>query len=406
MMIRQEQISAIIVSQQESFLNKRADLPREALPYIPIVDGYATIITGIRRCGKSTMLLQLLKKKYKNALYVNFEDIRLAGFEVSDFNRLKEAIDQQGTRVLFFDEIQLTEKWEIFVHHLLREAYTVFITGSNASLLSKELGTHLTGRHLSKELFPFSFNEYARFKKLNTDKQALLSYLNDGGLPEYVKHREPLILQQLLEDILVSDIAVRHGIRDTGSLKQLTVYLISNVGSPVSANKLVDMFGIRSSATILEYFNYLTDAYLIEFLPQFSYSLKAQSRNPKKVYTIDNGFLSTVATSFTENLGRKLENLIYQQLRRNYQELYFFSEKGECDFIVFVKGRIHQAIQVCYQINDLNFDREYRGLLQALQFFQIKEGFMITWDQKDVFQEKDYTIHMVPAYEYLMLSGK
>jgi uncharacterized protein len=400
-MIRQEQLAQVIDAQQAIFLNKSAQLIRDSLALIPIVESYATIISGIRRCGKSTLLLQLLKRKYKHALYFNFEDIRLAGFEVADFSRLQQEIDRRQYRVLFFDEIQLTDKWEIFVHQLLREHYTVFITGSNASLLSKELGTHLTGRHLSMELFPFSFKEYITYKKLKANKESLLSYLKDGGLPEYVNYQEPLILQNLMEDILVRDIAVRHGIRDVGSLKQLTVYLISNVGSPVSANKLIGMFGIKSSATFLEYFNYLRDAYLIEFLPQFSYSLKAQARNPKKIYTIDNGFFS-VAASFTENLGRKLENLIYQQLRRRYKDIYYFSEKGECDFLAFDKGKIDQAIQVCYQIDDLNFDREYKGLLEALRFFKLHEGLIITLDQKDVFEQDGFTIKMIPAYEYLL----
>ncbi|MFD2962473.1 MULTISPECIES: ATP-binding protein [Olivibacter] len=399
-MIRQEQLAQVIDAQQDIFLNKSAQLIRDSLASIPIVESYATIISGIRRCGKSTLLLQLLKKKYKHALYFNFEDIRLAGFEVGDFSRLQQEIDKRQYRVLFFDEIQLTEKWEIFVHQLLREQYTVFITGSNASLLSRELGTHLTGRHLSMELFPFSFKEYISYKNLKADKESLHSYLEDGGLPEYVNYQEPLILQNLMEDILVRDISVRHGIRDIGSLKQLTVYLISNIGCPVSANKLNGMFGIKSSTTFLEYFNYLRDAYLVEFLPQFSYSLKAQARNPKKIYTIDNGFLS-VASSFTENLGRKLENLIYQQLRRKYKEIYYFTDKGECDFLAFIKGKIHKAIQVCYQIDDLNFDREYNGLLEALRFFKLQEGLIITLDQKDVFEQDGFIIKMIPAYEYL-----
>jgi len=400
-MIRQEQFALIIEAQQQTFSQKNAQLKRDALAQIPIIANYATIISGIRRCGKSTLLLQLLKEKYEHALYFNFEDIRLAGFEVSDFNRLKQEIDKREYKILFFDEIQLTEKWEIFIHHLLRESYTIFITGSNASLLSKELGTHLTGRHLSMELFPFSFKEYITYKNLAPNQTALLNYLVDGGLPEFIQHKEPLILQNLLEDILVRDIAVRHGIKDIGSLKQLAVYLISNVGSPVSANKLNGMFGIKSTVTFLEYFNYLKDAYLVEFLPKFSYSLKAQARNLKKIYTIDNGFLSTVTTTFTENTGRKLENLIYQQLRRKYQEIYYFSEKGECDFLTFNKGKIDQAIQVCYHIDELNFEREYNGLREALQFFKLNEGFMITLNQKDIFEKDGLTVHMVPAYEYL-----
>ncbi len=139
-MLRQEQIAVVIDAQRQTFLKKDATLIREALPVVPVINSYATIITGIRRCGKSTLLLQVLKDRYEDALYFNFEDIRLVGFEASDFTRFQQEIVKRGTRVLFLDEIQLIEKWEIFVHQLLREEYTVFITGSNASMLSKELG--------------------------------------------------------------------------------------------------------------------------------------------------------------------------------------------------------------------------------------------------------------------------
>jgi predicted AAA+ superfamily ATPase len=401
-MLRQEQIAVVIDAQKKSFIKKNAQCIRAALKNIPIIDSYVTLIMGIRRCGKSTLLLQLLEEKYDDALYLNFEDIRLVSFEPADFTRLQQEIVDRNLRVLFFDEIQLIEKWEIFIHQLLREGYTIFITGSNASLLSKELGTHLTGRNIAMELFPFSFQEYIEFKKLKHNKKSLNAYLKTGGFPEFVKSGEPLILNNLLEDILVRDIAVRHNIRDIGSLKELAVYLLSNVGSLVSANKLTDMFGIKTRATLLEYFTYFKDAYLLEFLPQFSYSLKAQARNPKKIYAIDTGLIAAVSTQFTDNLGRKLENLVYLHLRRQYKELYYFNDRGECDFLAFRKGKVERAVQVCYQIDDTNFDREYNGLLEALKFFNLSEGVIVTLDQKDTFEKEGFTIKLVPAYEYLL----
>jgi Predicted ATPase (AAA+ superfamily) len=170
----------------------------------------------------------------------------------------------------------------MFIHQKLNEGYQIFITGSNASLLSKELGTHLTGRHISCELFPFSYNEFISFKKLENNSDSLNDYLAHGGIPEYVKNGMGVILNNLMDDILIRDIAIRHSIRDVNSLRQLAVYLISNIGNLVSANKLEGMYGIKSSSTILEYFSYLKDSYLLEFIPQFNYSLKAQARNPKK----------------------------------------------------------------------------------------------------------------------------
>lgn len=303
--------------------------------------------------------------------------------------------------MLFFDEIQLVKKWEIFIHQLLREGYTVFITGSNASLLSKELGTHLTGRHLSMELFPFSYSEFLLYKQVKPDENTLSDYLKGGGLPEFVKTAQPIILSNLIEDIVIRDIAVRYAIREVNALKQLLVYLISNVGKPVSANKLSGMFGIKSTTTLLEYFAYFRDSYLVEFLPQFSYSLKAQVRNPKKAYTIDTGFIHVVSASFTKDSGRKFENLIYLYLRRKYKELFFFKEKGECDFIVFAKGKLERIIQVCYEINDENFEREYNGLLEAMRFFDKKQGTIITMNQKDHFEKDGLIVELVRAFEYL-----
>ncbi|WP_417361408.1 ATP-binding protein [Galbibacter sp.] len=401
-MMRQDQLSVVIDAQQRVFLNKQDLLIREALQNVPIVDNYATIITGIRRCGKSTLLLQLLKSKYTEVIYLNFEDIRLVAFNIEDFIRLQQEIDKRSIRVLFFDEIQIVDKWEIFVNQLLREGYTVFVTASNASLLSKELGTHLTGRHLSMELFPFSYREFITYKETDADQESLKDYLVTGGMPEYVKIGQALILSSLMDDILVRDISVRHSVRDIDSLKQLAIYLISNVGVLVSANKLTGLFGIKSSTTILEYFNYFKDAYLVEFVPRFNYSIKAQARNPKKIYAMDTGLINVVSTSLTEDLGRKLENMVYLHLRRTYSTIYYFAEKGECDFVVFEKGKILQAVQVCYTIDDFNFEREYSGLVAALHYFKVNHGFIVTLNQEDIFEKDGLTIEMIPAYKYFV----
>lgn len=401
-MIRQEQLSVVIDAQQRVFLNKQDLIIREALQNVPIVDNYATIITGIRRCGKSTLLLQLLNTKYTEVIYLNFEDIRLVAFNIEDFIRLQQEIDKRSIRVLFFDEIQIVDKWEIFVNQLLREGYTVFVTGSNASVLSKELGTHLTGRHISMELFPFSYREFITYKETEADQESLIDYLVTGGMPEYVKSGQALILSSLMDDILVRDISVRHSVRDIDSLKQLAIYLISNVGVLVSANKLTGLFGIKSSTTILEYFNYFKDAYLVEFVPRFDYSIKAQARNPKKIYAMDTGLINAVSTSFNEDLGRKLENMVYLHLRRTDSTIYYFAEKGECDFVVFEKGKIVQAVQVCYTIDDFNFEREYSGLVAALHYFKLNHGFIVTLNQEDIFEKDGLTIEMIPAYKYFI----
>lgn len=401
-MLRQEEISEVIDSQQEYFLAKDPGLVREKLSEIPVLENYATIITGLRRCGKSTLLLQLMKQRFQKAVYLNFEDIRLIGFEPSDFSRLYAELKHRALQVVFFDEIQLVEKWEIFVNQLLREGFFVFVTGSNATLLSKEFGTHLTGRQLSMELFPFSYREFTSYTSTDLSAESLEQYLKFGGIPEFVKSRNELIITSLLDDILVKDIAVRHGIRDVASLKQLSLYLLNNLGVPTSANRLTGMFGIKSAATILDFFSFFQDGYLMDFVPQFSYSLKAQNRNPKKVYAIDLGLVTAISPSFSENLGRKLENLIYLHLRRKFSSIYYFNEKGECDFVVTQKDKVILLVQVCYKITDENFQRELQGLTKAMEFFGHDFGWIVTLDQKDRFEQNGKVIQMIPASEFLV----
>jgi predicted AAA+ superfamily ATPase len=399
-MIRQEEIALVIEAQREAFLKQDSGFIRNALSEIPIADSFATIITGIRRCGKSTLLLQLLRRDYQDAIYLNFDDIRLSGFEAGDLVRLHREIEKRGIKVLFFDEIQAVKGWETYINQLLREGYKVFITGANASMLSIELGTHLTGRHLSMELFPFSYSEFTRFKKLNNGENTLMDYLKEGGIPEYLKTGASVVLNTLVDDILMRDIAVRHAIRDILSLRQLTAFLITNIGNPVSANKLVGMFDIKSPATFLEYFSFLKDAYLLEFVPMFSHSLKAQARNPKKVYVMDLGIYTANAVSASDNKGRRLENLVFLHLRRKYKHIFYYKDRGECDFITMEKNALKEAIQVCLTIDDENFEREYNGLLVAMRNLGIREGSIVTLNQNDTFEKDEMTVRMIPAHVF------
>jgi predicted AAA+ superfamily ATPase len=400
-MLRQEEISNVIDAQWADFLQIDTGFEREILPHVPVVPSFATIITGIRRSGKSTLLLQLLRQKYETAIYLHFDDIRFAAFETVDFVRLHNEITKRGVKVLFFDEIQLIKGWELYINQLLRDGYTVFITGSNASMLSVEMGTHLTGRHLSIELFPFSYTEYVHFLKKENNTESVEAYLHAGGIPEYVKTGISGILSAMIDDILWRDIAVRHSVRDIASLRQLTVFLLTNIGNTIAANKLVGMFGVKSASTFLDYFSYLKDAYLFDFMSLFSHSLKVQARNPKKVYTMDLGLYTQNAISTSENSGRRLENLVYLHLRRKYRDIFYFQEKGECDFVVLEKNTVTKAIQVCLKITDENFEREYNGLKEAMKFFKLSYGQIITLNQSDKFVENEMTIELVPATTFL-----
>lgn len=398
----QEVMASVIDAQKEEIDKKPEGLTREILDDVPVIGSFASIITGIRRCGKSTLMLQILKTSKRKWLFLNFEDIRLSGFETSDFTRLNSEIERRKVKILFFDEIQIIEKWEVFINQKLNEGYLVFITGSNASLLSKELGTHLTGRHLSSELYPFSYTEFLSYNKLKNNLDNFNDYLQTGGMPEFVKNRRGEILQHLIDDILYRDIAVRHNIRNVNGLREMTVFLVSNIGKPVSARRLTGLFGMTATTTITDYFSYLRDSYVIDFVSQFDYSLKAQSRNPKKVYAIDLGIFHQIKTTFTEDYGRQLENAVYLHLRRKHKEIFYFNNKGECDFVVMDKGKAVSCVQVCYTVDDMNMKRELYGLKIALDFFKMKKGVIVTYNQSDLFEIEGVTIKLIPIWQYMV----
>ncbi len=401
-MITKEHLADVIASQNEVWTKADESTARDKLADVPLVEGFARIITGIRRCGKSTLLRQLLPQASGTTVFINFEDPRLSGFDKEDFTRLDDILNSKKVRNLFFDEIQMLQDWEWYVRQKLDEGYKLVVTGSNAGLLSAELGTKLTGRHLSTELFPFSYAEALRFRSKKDSLEAMKEYLQDGGFPDFLRLKDPNILQQLFNDILLRDIAARYGVRDVNALRRLALYLLTNIGKPVSATKLTSLFSIKAVSTVLEYFSHLENAYLLQFLPKFSYSMKAQIRNPKKVYTIDLGLFTHNSASFTEDLGRRLENLVFLHYRRKGKELYYFHEQKECDFVVFEKGKIAEAVQVCHQVNEDNLQREIDGLIEALDFFELKEGSIITFNQFDTYQVDDKTIRLIPVRELLL----
>lgn len=400
-MILKSSLLSIVESQQEQVRKSEKGLQRVALGELPNLRSHALIVSGIRRCGKSTLLFQLMESTYTEAIYLNFEDPRLYDFEKADFARLDEVIKELGSKVLLFDEIQVFDNWEKYIRFKLDEGYQLIITGSNASLLSKELGTKLTGRHVTKELFPFSYSEFLEIQDKLRSSETLQAYLQTGGFPAYVQDQQPAVLQQLLEDILLRDIVVRYAIRDVRMLQRLAWYLISNVGKAISGNRIKSLFEIKSTSTILEYLNYLENAYLVFYVPKFSYSLRKQLINARKVYAIDPGIIQVNSGSFSDDIGRKLENTVYLHLRRRWKEIYYYTEKGECDFIVFDKGKMIYAIQVCYDLNEDNLQRELNGLYDALAFFELKKGYIITLDQSDHFTKDQVEIECVPAHLWL-----
>jgi predicted AAA+ superfamily ATPase len=387
---------------QRLFLDKKENgFKREGLANLPINTRHILIITGVRRCGKSTLLQQISKELKEEFIFFNFEDPRIYGFELEDFTKLDEIVGDE-IRHYFFDEIQNVEKWELFIRHLHDREKRIAITGSNASLLSKELGTRLTGRNVQIELFPFSYNEYLLFLNLENNLTSFNSYLEVGGFPEYIKSNHKEQLQQLFKDIIYRDIIVRHGIRQAKTLIDIALYLIANVGKEYSLNGLKNTFGVGSANSVADYIHWLEDSYVLFSIPRFSWSLKSVSINPKKIYCIDTGFAQANSLSFSEDTGRLLENCVYLALRRKYKEIYYFKDQGECDFIVKESQTIIHIIQVCAEIHSENKAREVNGLLAALKFFSITEGLILTLNQEDVLWINDVKVCLLPVWKWLL----
>jgi len=374
---------------------------REQLAQVTLSKEFVLIITGIRRCGKSTLMQQLISQLNRSVAFFNFEDPRIFGFETTDFVKLDEVIGE-NTLYYFFDEIQNVNNWEIYIRNLHDKQKVICVTGSNASLLSRELGTKLTGRNIQIELLPFSFKEYLSFKILKAEAATFEQYLCEGGFPDYLKTVNKEVLQQLFKDIVYRDIIVRHSVRNDKVLMSIALYLISNVGKEFSFTNIKNTFGVGSVNTVIDYISWFEDSYLLFTVPKFSWSLKSVAINPKKVYVIDTGFGDANSLSYSNDIGRLFENAVYLQLRRTYKELYYFREKGECDFVVKEKNKVTYAIQVCTELSQENLPREVNGLVEALAFFDLEEGIIITMNQEDEIIQAEKKIHVIPAWKWFI----
>ena len=399
-MLLKSTIADALLEQKKWLSKKHAGLERDVLNSIKLNPLMVLVITGIRRCGKSTLMHQLASQTGEDFNFFNFEDPRIFGFEAEDLNRLNQVFNQD-LNYYFFDEIQNVPQWEIFVRNLHDQEKIICITGSNAALLSKELGTRLTGRNLQLELYPFAFSEYIRFQKYQPDSKSLLNYLQQGGFPDYLKLKNKEVLQQLLKDVIYRDIVVRHGIRNDHAIMEIALFLISNVGKMYSLNGLKKSFNIGSASTVSDYLQWLEDSYLLFSLPRFSYSLKSSAVNAKKVYTIDPGFAQANSLSYSKDCGRLFENIIFLELKRRKYDLHYFRENGECDFVLSKNRSVTGLIQVSVKVTDENKDREVKGLLEAMSFFDLNKGIILTIDQEDVLRQDNKTIELIPAWQWL-----
>lgn len=402
----------IVLDQFDNFSEKKSGLERDINFDKYLKTEQIVVISGIRRSGKSTLLKQF-SEKLKDFYYINFDDERLVDFTIEDFNNLMIVWKKnwKANNVLI-DEIQNVEKWELFIARLKSEGYKVFITGSNSKLLSSDFATRLTGRYFMIKLYPFSFKEFLSFKDVKVGritsnvKAEILKlfdeYLIEGGFPNHVILKDDEFLETVYKDIIYKDIITKFKIRWIKRFRQFTNFLFTNFTKEINYNSIAKTLEIKSPNSVIDYIEALEESYLIFELFKYDYSQKEQYRGNKKIYVIDNGMRKTIAFYFSEDRGRFLENMVFIELKRREEEIFYFKNKNECDFVIRNREKIIGAIQVCNDLNNENEKRELSGLVEAMNFFNIKEGLILTGNQEEERIIDNMKIKIVPAWKWLL----
>lgn len=383
------------------------------------------VITGIRRCGKSVFAHQLFREKH--TAYLNYDDERLFSMASEDLNTVIESFYEiyGDFQHIIFDEIQNIPRWELFVNRLHRQGFNIIVTGSNAKLLGRDLATHLTGRHICLELFPFSFAEYLSYfgiqKKelLSTRDTAVIKrkfneYLTHGGFPETLKESMDTksYLRSLYSTLITKDVVLRHKIKYVKTIMDIATYLITHHSGFVSFNKIKNIFNLKSIHTALNYILFLEEAYLFFFVRRLTNKYKESLLANRKCYCIDPGIIQALSFKTSADKGKIYENIVALELwRRKYledTEFYYWQDiyKHEVDFVIRTGTKIKQLIQVCYHID--NYDtqkRELDALLTASKELQCNTLLVITehTDTEEVVHKK--RIRYIPLWKWLLTTG-
>ena len=424
-MIDEKTILEVLAEQQEEIKSykqlKWVERKEESL--FEFDTSMAQVVIGVRRSGKSTLCHKVLLERGIRYGYVNFDDDRLAEMQVGDLNTVLSCVYQlYGTDIpyLVLDEIQDVDGWYLFVNRLLRTSLNIFITGSNAKLLSGELATHLTGRYNEIHLYPFSFSEYCQYHQIDTQsittkadagrKRAFMDYIHDGGFPEMQRLRNKrAYVQSLIEAILRKDIQKRFKIRNIEALRKLAHHLINNACQEVNYDDLSEMLGIADK-TAKKYVDYLSQAFLIQLLTRHSFKSSVRIRN-QKAYIVDTGLQGHRDNALAaENLGWRLENVAYIELLRrcahDFLDVYYYKPNPrakEVDFVVCDQSKVVELIQVAYEIDSQRtYHRETTSLVKASETLSCNRLTLIAFSPTRDVEIDGKTVHIVSALEWLL----
>lgn len=375
------------------------------------------LITGPRRVGKSTQALLMLRDK--NFAYLNFDNHSL--LDAWDADLVMRMLDDvyPGYEYILLDEVQNLDAWDLWVSELYRRGKNLVITGSNARMLSSEMATVLTGKYLQVEMLPFSLEEFFDWNKLDlhsvnaeqqTDAYVLMDdYLRNGGYPEVVASRQLTrsYLDTLFDSIIWKDVAKRHNVRNITDLNNLAIYLVSNFCNPISANELTIELGFSSVNTTKKYMDYLHEPFIFYYLSRYNNKLKQMKKAPRKVYVVDNGFVTSKAFSLSENLGRLLENQVFIELiRRGYdveKTMFYYRSRNdkEVDFVLRKETQIERLVQVCYDMSSPKTEkREVDSIIECAGELKCSNLVIVTNNDKRTIEKDGYRIEVVPISEF------
>ncbi|MBI2981569.1 MAG: ATP-binding protein [Deltaproteobacteria bacterium] len=429
-------------SKRDFLIEIIADFHRRPLPTLThrripfeIVPSKVVSLSGVRRSGKTFCLYQLMQGllekgvSKENILFVNFEDERLIPMATGELSLILEAFyelypaKKEEKIYLFLDEIQNVAGWAPFVRRIQdSENVQVFITGSSAKLMSREIATTLRGRTLNYEVFPFSFSEYLDHQGVNSRGQsssdkakirhALASYLLRGGFPEILGASETvwrMTLQDYLNLIVYRDIVERHAIKNQQMIKYLIKFLLRNIAAPITINKLyrdLKSQGYQIAKDTLHlYLDYLEEAYTFFAVPVFSESVRVRNVNYRKIYTVDIGFVNSSSYGLSEKRGSILENTVFLHLRRDRENeiCYYKTRRGkEIDFLVMKGGKLTGLIQVAENLEEHStFERESASLWEAMEELKSPRGWILTRDTEKKIRREGRVIEVVPAWKWL-----
>lgn len=416
-------LETIIQDQREEleFKKRQRFIHRDAEKLIDFQSPLAQVVIGVRRSGKSTLCFNALTRNHIHFGYINLDDERLVHLKGEDLNDILEVMYKVygDIETLFIDEIQNIPEWYLFVNRLQRRGMHLLITGSNAKLLSGELATHLTGRHHTIHIYPFSFKEFCAFKELDINSRSTRSiasirkafdeYMIQGGFPEllFIRDKKDYI-NDLIESIIKRDIIQRFKIRHKTVFEKLTHNILNESPCLLSDKKLKDSFDLGSIHTVKNYINYLQQAYLLLSLHKFSFKSRLRLVS-EKVYPIDVSLMSNRENAFAgKNLGLRLETIVYLELLQRYRplgyDIYYYSERDfECDFVICKGNTVETAIQVSYDISDpKTYKREIKGLIETYKKTKAKTLMLLTDHEYSEIEVNEVPIAIRPVYDYCL----